>query len=244
MQECFCPWSMEFQVSCGMPAVIAVNPCSCPPTLLSSWILRSFWNPSALHTSADNRNFLCFQSSISSRKVIFSMIILHKQNASVATFYHLLSPVHHSHSCLPPFHAGKDLFPDQMSDLQAQLPHPALPALWSRRDWEGGFDPSLENWFLTQLLWDPSGRGPVSALGWRAPPGIPGKLSSAKLCSGRVSLWRSYQGWGRLAPCSQALSLCWEWDPGHPTKLCQAGLVLPFLAQPIPAVPGSADNPS
>lgn len=50
--------------------------------------------------------------------------------------------------------------------------------------------------------------------------------------------------WGRLAPCSQAVSLCWEWDPGHPGKLCQAGSVLPVLAQPIPAAPGSADNPS
>lgn len=46
---------------------------------------------------------------------------------------------------------------------------------------------------------------------------------------------------GSLLP---AVSLCWEWDPGHPGELCQAGAVLPILAQPIPAAPGSADNPS
>lgn len=34
------------------------------------------------------------------------MMILHKQKASVGFFfYHLFSPVHHSHSCLPPWKA-------------------------------------------------------------------------------------------------------------------------------------------
>lgn len=165
------------------------------------------------------------------------MIILHKQNASVATFYHLLSPVHHSHSCLPPFHAGKDLFPDQMSDLQAQLPQPALPALRSRRDWEGGFDPSLENWFLTQLLWDPSGRGPVSALGWRAPPGIPGKLSSAKLCSGRVCPVEELSGMGQAGSLLPGCVLVLGMGSRTPHKAVPSriGAAIPGTAHPCSA---------
>lgn len=53
-------------------------------------------------------------------------------------FYHLFSPVHHSHSCLPPFHAGKDLFPDQMSDLQPQTP--PLPSQPFRAEGTGRVD--------------------------------------------------------------------------------------------------------
>lgn len=71
MQECFYPWSTELQVCCGMPAV-AVNPCSCPsnaPELMDFKELLE--SKSAPHSSADDRNFLCFQGSISSRKEIF-----------------------------------------------------------------------------------------------------------------------------------------------------------------------------
>lgn len=106
--------------------------------------------------------------------------------------------------------AGKDLFPDQMSDLQPQPPRPALPVLQSRRDWEGGFDPSLENWFLTWLLWDLPGRHPVSAPGWRASSSwnsMEAQLSKALLkwglpCEGAV---RDGAGWlpaPRLCPCA------------------------------------------
>lgn len=100
-------------------------------------------------------------------------MILHKQNASVVIFfYHLFSPVRHSHSCLPPCHAGKLCRKGFVlgSDERPPTPTspPALPVLRSRRGWEIGFDPSLENWFLTWLLWDPPGRDPVSAPGWRA----------------------------------------------------------------------------
>lgn len=111
------------------------------------------------------------------------MIILHKQNASVVTFLSFVFSCP-SFPFLPPTHPCRKGFVPR-SDPTPNPPS-ALPTLQSRRDWEGGFDPTLESWFLTQLLWDPAGRGPVSALGWRAPSGIPWKLSSAKLCSGRL----------------------------------------------------------
>lgn len=180
-------------------------------------------------------------------------MILHKQNTSIVIFfYHLFSPVRHSHSCLPPCHAGKlcrkGFVPGSDERPPTPTPPPALPVLRSRRDWESGFDPSLENWFLTWLLWDPPGRDPVSAPGWRASSSwnsVEAQLSKALLRWGLPCEGAGDMGiWGRLAPCSQAVSLCWEWDPGHPGKLCQAGSVLPVLAQPVPAAPGSADNPS
>lgn len=213
-----------------------------PPQLMDFKELLE--SESAPHTSADDRNF---PRQHEQQEGDFSMMVLHKQNASVVIFFHhLFSPVHHSHSCLPPCHAGKlcrkGFVPGSDEQPPTPTPPPALPVLRSRRDWEGGFDPSLENWFL----WDPPGKDPVSSPGWRASSSwnsMEAQLSKALLrwglpCEGAV---RDMGQAGSLLP---AVSLCWEWDPGHPGELCQAGAVLPILAQHIPAAPGSADNPS
>lgn len=165
------------------------------------------------------------------------MIILHKQNASVVTFLSF------AFSCpsfpfLPPtLPCRKGFVPRSDERPPTPTPYPAFPALQSRRDWEGGFDPSLENWFLTQLLWDPAGRGPVSALGWRAPPGIPGKLSSAKLCSGRVCPVEELSGTGQAGSLLPGCVLVLGMGSRTPHKAVPSriGAAIPGTAHPCSA---------
>lgn len=213
-----------------------------PPQLMDFKELLE--SESAPHTSADDRNF---PRQHEQQEGDFSMMVLHKQNASVVIFFiicFLLSiiPIPASHPAMLESFAGKDLFPDQMSNPQPQprlLHSQSFGAEGTGRVdlipvWRTGFSGILQ------------GKDPVSSPGWRASSSwnsMEAQLSKALLrwglpCKGAV---RDMGQAGSLLP---AVSLCWEWDPGHPGELCQAGPVLPILAQPIPAAPGSADNPS
>lgn len=182
--------------------------------LLSSWILRSFWNPSQPLTAVPMIGIFCAsKAALAAGRRFFHDDS--PQTKGLCWLFFFLSFVFSCPSSpfLPPTlesFAGKDLFPDQMSDLQPQPP--ALHSQSFGAEGTGKVDliPVWRTGFSHGSFQDLPGRHPVSAPGWRASSSwnsMEAQLSKALLkwslpCKGAV---RDGAGWlpaPRLCPCA------------------------------------------